>query len=81
MTTEIIPGTKAVAQRIVNAGNSFVAMVVEQFSTTPAQAEKVLRVFRKAKAVKLDAVNGRYILTHGAYWEAEVIDRAINTAE
>ena len=65
------------AQRIVNAGDGFCRDVVEQFGVTAEQAEKVLTVFRKAKAVKLNVTMGRYDLTHGAYWEQEVIQRAI----
>lgn len=70
-------GFKDIATRINNAADSFVADVCEQFGTSKEDAEKVLRVFREYKAVKLDAVGGRYILTHGAYWESDVIKRAI----
>ena len=69
-------GCNNVATRIVNAGDVFVANVMDQFGKSKPEAERVLAAFRKVKAVKLDAVNGRYNLTHGAYWEQEVIDRA-----
>ncbi len=75
---ETIPGTRDIARRIVNAENGFIENVMEQFGTTEAEAVKVLIVFRKAKAVKLDVSMGRYDLTHGAFWEAPVIRRAIN---
>lgn len=72
---------QAMAQREINAGNSFVASVIEAFGTTREQAEKVLLVFRKAKAVKLQRAIGVYNLTHGAFWDRDVIERAIATAE
>ena len=71
-------GFRDMAQRIENAQANFIDNVCEQFGTTKPQAEKVLAVFKKAKAVKLDAVGGRYNLTHGAYWECDVIQRAID---
>lgn len=70
-------GFKNVATRIDSAHDEFVSNVVEQFGCTQAEAEKVLQVYRKAKAVRLDAVSGVYRLTHGAFWEADVIHRAI----
>ena len=71
---------KDIARRIENAHNDFIANVVEQFNVTTEDAEKVLRVFKKAKAVKLAVGIGRYELTHGAFWEKDVIHRAIAQA-
>lgn len=70
-----------IAQRIENAATEFIGSVREQFGTTEAEAEKVLRVFCKCKAVKLDVAGGRYRLTHGGFWESDVIRRAIELAE
>lgn len=67
--------------RIDNAHNSFIENLMEQFDLTAPQAEKVLRVYQKAKAVKLDPIGGRYMLTHGGFWEADVIKRAIDLDE
>ncbi len=53
---ELISGTRDVAQRICNAETNFVKNAVEGFGITKPEAEKVLRVFIKTKAVKLDAV-------------------------
>ena len=66
-------------QRMENARTEFIASVVEQFGSTEAEAEHVLRVFRAAKVAKLDVAMGRYELRHGAFWEADVIARAIAT--
>lgn len=64
--------------RQINAMNSFVEAVQEQFGKSKEQAEKVLSVFRKAKAVKFDTNNGQWTLSHGAFWDADVINRAID---
>lgn len=78
--TETITGTRAVAQRIVNAEQLFVRNVMEFASLSHEDAYKVLREFVKRKAVKLDAVNGRYDLKHGAFWDKAVFTRAIEMA-
>lgn len=74
-------GFKDIAQRLANADQNFVDNVVETFGTTVAEAEKVLRVFKKAKAVKRNVAMGRYDLTHGAFWEADVIARTLQVVE
>lgn len=74
-------GFRDIATRMHNAAENFIGSVVEQFGTTRPQAEKVLRVFRKAKAVKLDPIMGRYELRHGGFWESDVIQRAIELKE
>ena len=71
-------GTKEIAQRIVNAENSMIDEIVEQFGFSENEAEKILKVFKKAKAVKLDVYMGRYELTHGAFWCKEVMKNALN---
>ena len=68
---------KDMAQRAENATEGFLTDVQEQFGKTREEAEKVLAVFKKARAVKLCWALGRYELTHGAFWEADVIDRAL----
>ena len=71
-------GTKEIAIRIENARTDFITSIVEQFNTTPVEAEKVLTVFKNVKAVKLDPVMGRYNLKCGAFWNIDVINNAIN---
>jgi len=70
-----------IAQRMIKAENEFISSLIEQFEITTEEAEKVLRVFIKAKAVKLQAGMGRYNLTHGAYWESDVIQNALAMSE
>lgn len=66
-----------IAHRINQARIEFVNNVMEQFNKTQDEANKVLDVFIKAKAVKLNVAMGRYDLTHGAYWELSVINNAL----
>ena len=68
---------KAMAQRSVNAERGFIENVMEQFGKTEEEARHVLSVFIKEKAVKLNWAMGRYDLTHGAYWELDVINTAL----
>jgi len=73
-----VKGFEAMAQRTINAQDSFIQNVMDQFGKTKEESLKVLKMFIKAKAVKLDAIHGKYNLTHGMYWNAQVIENAIN---
>lgn len=77
MGTETIPGTKAIAQRIINAYENFIALCTEQ-GFTIEEAAKILEVYKKAKAVKLNSAMGRYDFTHGAFVNTEVMRRALD---
>lgn len=68
---------KSIAQRQVNAENRFIDDVMEQFGKTKIEAEKVLQVYRKVGAVRIDPVTGQYLLKHGAFWELSVINNAL----
>lgn len=70
--------TSVFVDRQVNARAEFVSNLKEQFGYSDEQAAKILDVYRKAKAVKMDFAQGRYHLTHGAFWDKEVLDRALN---
>ncbi len=65
----------------LNATDCFLRDVMEQFNASKHDAEKVLRVFKKVKAIKFDSIAGGYTLTHGAYWEPDVIQNAIEWKE
>jgi len=73
--TEKIPGTKAMAQRIVNAENDFVENIVEQFEFSPEDAKTIFSEFVNLKLVKLDVIMGRYQLKDGRFWDKEVMQR------
>jgi hypothetical protein len=69
---------KDIAQRTVNAENSFVESVMNCGACTKAEAEKVMAYYLKHKIAKMDAVIGRISVKHGAYLDADVIRNAIN---
>jgi len=71
-------GMAPIFQRIENAQNSFIDNVMEQFGYTEEEAERILKAYQKAKAVKLNSAMGRYDLTHGIYWDREVMERALS---
>lgn len=73
---EKIPGTRDIAQRIVNAENNFVQTLIEQGDISRSQAEKVMSFYLKNKLAKMDAVIGRISVKHGAYLDKDVIRRA-----
>ena len=77
MAQEAIPGTQAIARRIYNAETSMLTNIIEQFGVSRDGAYKAFVALRRARAIKLDPVMGVYRLAHGAYWEKDVILRAI----
>lgn len=76
MATEKIAGTKAVAQRLVNAHENFIAVCGER-GFTAAEADHILNVYKKAKAVKLNISMGRYDFKHGVFLDADVMRNAL----
>lgn len=67
------------AVRASNAENDFKTNVVEQFEFTEVEAEKILCVYLKVKALKLDVNIGNYKLTNGLFWDKEVMTNALNS--
>ena len=56
----------------------FVAICVSRGFTAP-QGEQILAVYHRLKAVKLDTINGVYVVAHGALLDADVMQRALGT--
>lgn len=71
---------KQIAQRIVNAENNFIELVMNAGKCSKDEAEKVFNLYRKEKFIKLDAVGGTYKVKHGQFWDYEVLQRAIAMA-
>lgn len=65
------------ATRINFAQTGFVDNVMEQFNFTIDEAWHILKVYIDMKVVKLDAVGGRYILIHGAFWDSQPMKNAL----
>lgn len=70
---------RPIAQRIVNAENSFIENIQNIAGCTHAEAVKVLAVYRKAKVLKNDFVGGSINVKHGAYLDVSTIRKAINS--
>lgn len=66
-------GLKNVAQRMVNAELAFLETLKTMGNITEDQARNVFAKYRKARVVKLDAVQGTYTVKHGALLDKEVI--------
>ena len=75
--TETLPGTYAMATRLVNAERRFLAYATETAGCTDAQAERILAYYLKHKLVKLDAVDGQFHVKHGVLLDADVMRNAI----
>ncbi len=67
---------KPVFTRIENAIQNFIDNTVEQ-GFTADEAVKILNVYKKAKAVKLNVAMGRYDIKHGAFLDIDVMRRAL----
>lgn len=70
-------GTKQMAQRIVNAEQNFVQMIMEK-GFNREDAFKAMRTMLKLKVAKLDPIIGRISVKHGVYLERNSIQNAIN---
>jgi hypothetical protein len=68
-----------IADRMINAIDTFLDMLEEISGCSHDEAVKVFNLYRDLKLVKLDAVIGRYSVKHGAYLDKEVIQNAINS--
>lgn len=77
MATYAAAGNRDTAQRMVNAENSFIESLMRTANITEPQAEKVLAFYRKIKVVKMDIVGGTITVKHGAFWDRDVIHRAL----
>ncbi len=72
---------KPMVKRFENAEQNFIDNVKDQFGFTAEEAEKILKLFKVAKAIKLNIAMGRYDLTHGAFWDREVMTRALKVTK
>lgn len=70
---------ESVAKRQANIQDNFVNSVMDQFNKTREEANKVWQVYLAERIVKCDFVTGQYQLSHGIFWESDIIDNAINS--
>ena len=57
--------------------NRFEQSLVDNHNYTPAEAHAIYALYRKEKIVKIDGINGSILITHGAFMDKDVLDRAL----
>lgn len=72
---------KNMMARYASGEKRFIDSVIDQFGFTQKEAEIILVVFKKVKAVKISHHIGQFTLTHGAFWDREVMQRAIDNKD
>jgi hypothetical protein len=77
---ETIPGTRDIAQRLVNGENDFLEVLMERGGISREDAIKVLDHYRRVKVVKREGLGGRITVKHGEFLDKEVILRALDVA-
>lgn len=71
---------KELAQRQINAQNEFINSIAEQFNFSARESEKIFNVYLKLKVIKYSNGSGRYLLSHGAFWDKSPMINALHTA-
>ena len=74
---EVIAGARPVAIRLANAHAHFIGLCGER-GFTVEQAEHILAVYMRLKAVTLNVAMGRYDVRHGGFLEVEVMRNALD---
>jgi hypothetical protein len=69
-------GSRNTAQRMVNAENDMIDAIARMGAMSTADSRKAFEKLKEVRALKLDAVGGKYKVTHGAYMERDVLRRA-----
>lgn len=70
-------GAWTIGKRQMNAVDSFVDSVMDQFGFSQDEARKIWEVYFKNRIVKTDATMGQYKLADGRFWDKEVMRRAL----
>lgn len=74
-------GNRDTAQRIITAHAMFELLLVQMHDISAADAKAVSTLYLKRKLSKLDAVNGRISVKHGAFLDRDVVLRAVVMAK
>lgn len=69
-------GTRKIAQRGLGADEAFLTEVTAR-GFTRREATIILNVYRKHRAITTDHVNGTTTVKHGAFWDEDVLRRAL----
>jgi len=76
-TKETITGTRVFGERLAQCQINFADQVAKVLGADRAAGLKVFEVYRKAKVLKIDTCNVTYTVKHGAFWNIEVLRRAL----
>lgn len=71
---------QSIATRMNNAEKRFTDAVQEQFEKSLEEAEIILSVFKREKIIKIDAIDGQFKLVSGLFWDAQVMNNALEQA-
>ena len=66
-----------IAQRLVNAANSFIACMEDDYDLTEDQSRAVFNLYKQEKILKVDAVMGSWSVKHGAFLDKQTIKNAV----
>ncbi len=72
---------EAMAQRAENAMNQFVENIMDLGGMDREEADKVAKFYLDNKLAKIDYGIGSVRVSHGAYWDADVLARAAMMAD
>jgi hypothetical protein len=75
-TNSVSAACKVIAQRIVDAENAFVDVLMAAGDISKADAERVFAYYRKHRISVLDAVGGRMTVKNGAFLDRDVVRKA-----
>ena len=64
----------------MNTRDSFIRCVIEQFGFAKVDAVIIYNIFIQEKVLKVDKQTGGFTLTHGAYWDKDVMNNALDMA-
>jgi len=74
-------GFKDIAERMNNAMIGFVESIARFGEINADDAKVVANFYMKNKLAKMDAVGGRISVKHGAYYDKDIIVKALGMAK
>jgi len=75
-SSDLRAGARALVTRQQNAMDRFIEYAMDRAGLSREEAERALAVYRREKVIKLDPMSGQFNFKHGAFGEADVLQRA-----
>lgn len=75
-SSDMRAGARALVTRQQNAMDRFIEYAMDHAGLSREEAERALAVYRREKVIKLDPMSGQFNFKHGAFGEADVLQRA-----